>query len=130
MAFSDALKRLDSMALGARYGGEVANFRIRNSIGREIIFQSSIQREDSSSVFRNGKHVEEIENRAFIWVSRIYLDENDVETSLVPCRDLFVQLDGNWFTFESILESDGSGFLLQFKRPEFAGATLNQNRRS
>lgn len=128
MGFSDSLKRLDSMALGAAYGGESATFRIGNPVGSKVEFTSQIQREDTSALVKFGKHVEELEGRVFLWVSRFYTHDS-IEKILVPDRNLSVQLDGIWFVWESTVESDQSGFLLQFKQVGFSTGSLQQNRR-
>lgn len=129
MGFSDALKRLDAMAMKADYGGETITFRLKNPVGSYIEFTGALMRDDVSTKEQSGRYVDEKRSSVMGWISGVYNYET-INHPLVPDGNLFAYIDGAWYRWESTLEGDQSGYLCEFKRPDFAGGSLQANRRN
>ena len=129
MGFQDALKRLDAMAMNARYGGETVTFRLKNPVGSYIEFSGALMRDDITTKEQSGRYVEEQRSSVMGWISGTYEHESTIRT-LVPDGNLFALIGGSWYRWESTLEGDQSGYLCEFKRSDIAGGSLQANRRN
>lgn len=129
MSLEDSLNRYSGLLLSSRYTATEASFRLKRVNDVDLTFTMLFSRDDFDTVRRMGHHVQEMENRVVGFVPKTYTID-DVDYDLVPDGNLFIQIGSIWYRWEQTFESDGSGFMLQFRTVEMDTASLTQNRRN